>query len=262
MASLLLAALTTLTARVPVLRWRSDPPPEDSPRAPRARTRRRGLTAVSPSRIFHATPLGAGRTSGMAHVTKPQDLVVRLLDGRSEQPVLALEAGQHRPPFAVGRNSAWTVDAGHVAAAHVLFAFNGSELYLSAVRGERALLDGKPLGRRWVVAPVPCELRFGGARLVVRTRAGDEETVSPLADSKRLHHIDEQHTSIDEARLAEALRLSMEDAHMPATAQVDVPVVAARATRGTPPLPPLRRPAIRAIVPSSLFLRGPDSRSE
>ena len=82
----------------------------------------------------------------MAQENRVGDLVVRLLDGRSEQRVLALEAGQAQRPFAVGRQSNWTVDAPHVAAAHVILAFNGSELYVCAVRGERALLDGKPLG--------------------------------------------------------------------------------------------------------------------
>jgi hypothetical protein len=197
----------------------------------------------------------------MAHETKPEDLVVRLLDGHSEQRVRVLEAGRPLPPFAVGRRGAWAVDARRVAAAHVYFAFNGKDLYLCAVRGERALIDGKPLGRRWAVAPVPCELRFGEARLIIRTRTGDEETVSPLADSRRIRHVEEP-TSIDEGRLAEALRLSMEDAEMPATSLVDVPVVAPRRPRLTPPLPPLRRPAIRAIIPISHLLRGLDSRSE
>ncbi len=198
----------------------------------------------------------------MAQENRVEDLVVRLLDGRSEQRVLALEAGQAQRPFAVGRQSNWAVDAPHVAAAHVVLAFNGSELYVCAVRGERALLDGKPLGRRWTVAAVPCELRFGSARLVVRTRVGDEETVSPLADSRRPSRAVEEHTTIDELRLAEALRLSMEDAGMPATAEVDVPLAPSRrSSRVSTPTPPLRRPAIRPIViPVAHLLRGLDSR--
>ncbi len=200
----------------------------------------------------------------MAQENRAEDLVVRLLDGRSEQRVLVLEAGTPQRPFAVGRQSNWTVDAAHVAAAHVILAFNGAELYVCAVRGERALLDGKPLGRRWTLAAVPCELRFGSARLVVRTRAGDEETVSPLADSTKPPRDLEEHTTIDELRLAEALRLSMEDARMPATAEVDVPMAPPRrSSRVATPTSPIRRPAIRPIViPVSHLLRGLDSRSE
>ena len=201
----------------------------------------------------------------MAQENQAEALVVRLLDGRSEQRALVLEAGTARRPFVVGRAGSWMVDAGHVAPAHVVLAFNGSDLYVCAVRGERALLDGKPLGRRWTLATIPSELRFGSARLVIRTRAGDEETLSPLATSMRSPTHDlEQNTTIDELRLAEALRLSMEDARMPATAEVDVPLAPPRrSSRVSTPTSPLRRPAIRPIViPVSHLLRGLDSRSE
>lgn len=200
----------------------------------------------------------------MAQENRAEDLVVRLLDGRSEQSMLVLERGTARRPLVVGREGAWTVNAVHVAAAHVVLAFNGSELYVCAVRGERALLDGKTLGRRWTLAAVPGELRFGSARLVIRTRAGDEETVAALPEPNPTPRVEEP-TTIDEIRLAEALRLSMEDARMPATAEIDVPVTPRRGPRvPTPtPTPPMRRPAIRPIVvPIAHLLRGLDSRSE
>ncbi len=198
----------------------------------------------------------------MAQENRADDLVVRLIDGRSEQGMLVLERGAAQRPLVVGREGAWTVEAGHVAAAHVVLAFNGSELYLCAVRGERALLDGKPLGRRWTLANVPAELRFGSARLVIRTRSGDEQTVAALPEPKLTLRVEEP-TTIDELRLAEALRLSMEDARMPATAEIDVPVAPQRRPRVPTPTPPARRPAIRPIVVRiSHLLRGLDSRSE
>ena len=201
----------------------------------------------------------------MAHELKARDLVLRLLDGRSEQRVVVLEAGVPRPPFSMGGGGAWTVDTGHGAAQRVILAFNGWDLYVCAVGGHLARLDGEPIGRRWVIAPVPCELRFGRARVAIRTRGDDAESVSPLAQSRRALDL-EARTSIDERRLAEALRLSMgNDAGMPATAEVDVPVVAPRAPRATgatPLLPPLRRPVVRAIVPIAHFQRSLDSRSE
>jgi len=200
----------------------------------------------------------------MAHETRTRDLVLRLLDGRSERRVVVLKAGLARPPFSMGRGGAWTVDTGHVAAQHVMLAFNGSDLYIGAVGGERALLDGEPVGHRWAIAPVPCELRFGCARIAIRARASDDETISPLAQSRRARDLEER-TSVDEQRLAEALRRSMENAEMPARAEVDVHVVAPRAPRGpraTPPLAPLRRPVVRSIVPIAHLLRGLGSRSE
>ncbi len=48
-----------------------------------------------------------------------KDVVLRLLDGRSEQRELVLRGGRERPPFAVGHGSAWRVEAGHVGAARV-----------------------------------------------------------------------------------------------------------------------------------------------
>jgi hypothetical protein len=115
----------------------------------------------------------------MAPSSTKEDVVVRLLEGRSDRRELVLEGGHSRRPFTVGNRSEWCVDAGHVAAAHVMLAFNGAELYVRAIPGAKALLDGEPLDGRWVVASMPSELRFGRARLVIsmRTDAAAREVV-------------------------------------------------------------------------------------
>jgi len=202
--------------------------------------------------------------------TKPQGLVVRLLDGRSEQQEIVFEAGQSRPPVALGSASpsVWCVDAAHIAAVHVLLAFNGVDLYVSAVPGELALLNGEPLGALWALASVPSELRFGSARLSIAAPAVpalpavaalEEGMASPLAVSVRVGS--EEHTSTDAHRLAEALRLSTADAELPTAPQVARPAIVRR-PRQTCPWPPLRRPAIRAVDPTTLLLRGLQARSQ
>ncbi|CAN5921662.1 hypothetical protein BH11MYX4_BH11MYX4_47720 [soil metagenome] len=191
----------------------------------------------------------------MVPTTKPQALLVRLLDGQSEQRELVFESGCSMPPLSLGSAgpSEWRIDAGRVAAVHVLLAFNGADLYVCAVRGEQALLDGAQLGKLWTVASIPSELRFGGARLSISVPVAEVQTVSPLAASVRGSRIAEEKTSIDAHRLAEALRLSMLDAPMP-------PV--ARRPPLTAPLPPRRRPAIRAIDATAQLLRGLHPRAE
>jgi hypothetical protein len=170
-----------------------------------------------------------------------EHLVVRLLDGRSEQRELVLEDGVPHPPVVLGSaaaGSAWHIDAGHVAAQHVVLAYNGRDLYVGAARGEAALLDGAPLGARWVVASVPCELRFGSARVSVRRRPSPPDAAPPPPPPLEPTVVprSEEKTSIDDARLAAALRLSIEGHRLP---------VPAPPPPLPPPLPPLRRPPIR-----------------
>ncbi len=171
-----------------------------------------------------------------------KDVVLRLLNGRSEQRELVLRGGRERPPFAVGQESAWRVEAGHVAAAHVMLAFNGATLYVCALPGEKALLDGEPLRTRWVEAAVPSDLRFGGARLSIGGRAGpEEETQLPAPRPSR----DEEITCFDEDRLRAALAASIPNGEITFIAEVEIPAAARRPhvpipakTRGPLPVAP------------------------
>jgi hypothetical protein len=153
------------------------------------------------------------------------DVVLRLLDGRSERRELVLEGGRPIPPLSLGSHGGWTIEAGHVASVHVMLAFNGASLFVGAFAGEMALLDGFPLGARWTEVRLPSELRFGSARLSIGRRAGpDEETQLPpdettrFADARaiapkavRRLQRDDEVTRFDDARLQEALRLTRDD---------------------------------------------------
>jgi hypothetical protein len=186
----------------------------------------------------------------MAPSSTKEDVVVRLLEGRSNRRELVLQGGHSRPPFTVGNRGEWCVDAGRVAAVHVMLAFNGAELYVRAIPGATALLDGVPLDGRWVVASMPSELRFGRARIVIRKRQGAaarEVVVSAAARSLRSLAAD-QVTCVDEERLQSALRLATLDTEVsggdgrPLAAVLKRSLVLA-------PLPPLRRPSTRAVAP-------------
>lgn len=184
------------------------------------------------------------------------DVVLRLLDGRSEQRELVFEGGRARTPFALGSRGGWRIDAGHVAEAHVLLAFNGHHLYVCASRDEMALLDGVPLDAQWREAPTPSELRFGSARMSIGRRAGPEEdTQSPEPEATRMVDMclpkraptllrsprDDEDTCFDEERLRAALALSRQDEDVTRIAELDAPAVATKVAL------PFRRPAIRTI---------------
>ncbi len=157
--------------------------------------------------------------------SEPRDVVLRLLDRRSEQREIVLRGGRERPPFTVGKEGAWRIEAGHVAAAHVMFAFNGTTLYVCALHGEKALLDGEPLDTRWIEATVPCVLRFGSARLSIGGKAGpEEETQLPPPRPAR----DEEATCFDEARLRAALAMSIPNGEITCIAEVEIPAEARR----------------------------------
>jgi hypothetical protein len=178
------------------------------------------------------------------------DVVLRLLDGRSDRREILLEGGQPLEPFAVGSRGAWCVDGGHVADAHVMLAFNGSILYVRAHRGEKALLNDIPLDGRWREASMPGELRFGSARMSIGRRAGPEDATQIPADieddastciavrvgrhpaGKGTPREDEA-TCFDVDRLLAALVLSTSDESTLPTVEVD-PAVAASGSRTSP----------------------------
>ena len=194
------------------------------------------------------------------------DVVLRLLDGRSEQRELVLGGGRARPPFALGRRGGWRIDAGHVAEAHVMLAFNGSNLYVCASRGEKALLDGVPLDGQWRQASTPSELRFGSARMSIGRRAGpEEETQLPNSEATRIADVsvpeprsrrEDEATCFDPERLRAALALSRQDDDVTRIAEltrfvipdgVEAPVPPKAASVRSVEMPPFPRPAIRTI---------------
>lgn len=190
------------------------------------------------------------------------DVVIRVVEGESEQRELVLEAGSAIAPLAIGRTRGWRIEAREVAEAHVMLAWSGTSLFVGASRGETALLDGFPLGPRWTEVRMPSELCFGGARLSIGRRAGPEE-VTAVPDSDEITCIAEPGaiapaalrriaaveavTCMDEERLRAAIELARAEAEeATCIAAVDVPAAALRggetAAMIAPIAPPIARP--------------------
>ena len=126
-------------------------------------------------------------------------VVVRLVEGQSDQQELVLEVGRPTAPLTLGKSAGWRIEGRAVAEAHVMIAWNGTSLFVGSAPGRHALLDGFPLAARWTEVRMPSELRFGGARLSISRRA-------PHAPTR--HRRDDVATSPDDGRLQAALRLS------------------------------------------------------
>lgn len=186
----------------------------------------------------------------MPRSEQPRDVVLRLLDGRAERRELLLRGGRERRPFAIGQAGGWRVEARDVAAAHVMLAFNGTKLFVCALPGRKALLDGEQLATRWVEAPVPSVLQFGGARLGIGGRASpEEETQLPPARPSS----DDAVTCFDESRLRAALAASDPNGEITCIAEVEIPAAARRADAVVPPaLPDSARTLAAAPVAEAL----------
>jgi hypothetical protein len=173
-------------------------------------------------------------------------VVIRLLDGQSDQQELLLEVGRPISPLALGARATWRIEGKDVAAVHVLLAWSGSSLFVGATRGQYALLDGFPLAKQWTEVKAPAELCFGGALLSITKRAHRDELAAP-PQAKRLRRDDES-TCSDDARLQAALEL-VRGEEPTCVAEVVIPPEAKPSTGGTARMKPLgRRPAVRPIV--------------
>jgi hypothetical protein len=173
-------------------------------------------------------------------------VVVRLLEGQSDQRELVLEVGRPISPLALGTRATWRVEGKDMADVHVLLAWSGSSLFVGATRGKYALLDGFPLAKQWTEVKSPAELSFGGARLSITKRAHRDELTAP-PPAKRLRS-DEESTCSDDERLQAALEL-VRGEEATCVAEVVIPAEEKPSSGGTARMKPLgRRPTVRPIV--------------
>ncbi|MCL2447900.1 MAG: hypothetical protein FWD17_03020 [Polyangiaceae bacterium] len=99
---------------------------------------------------------------------------ISVLTGTANPTTLVLFAGSSKNPFSVGSAGEWRVAAEGVAPVHLYLAFDGRELFAVPAAPELpVLLAGAAIGGQWTRIPLPCELRFAGACLVVRTVVRD-----------------------------------------------------------------------------------------
>ena len=105
-----------------------------------------------------------------ASETLPVRYLLRLAEGRSATPDLLLRLHTPRPVFGAGTHGVWRIKAEEVLELHVLFAFNGRDLYVAAAPGATATLDGEPLPERWVPVRSCAQIELGHARIAILPR--------------------------------------------------------------------------------------------
>jgi hypothetical protein len=94
---------------------------------------------------------------------------ITLLSGRSAQPSLTFTPGTPSNPVSIGTEGQWAIAGDGVEPVHLYVVFDGRQVHVAlAAQGSQALMAGAQVGAEWMPAPVPCELRFGGACLILR----------------------------------------------------------------------------------------------
>jgi hypothetical protein len=97
---------------------------------------------------------------------------ISLLSGQSDRPVLTFTPGTPANPVSVGTAAQWVVVGEGVAPIHLYLVFDGRSVHVAAAAANaQVLLAGAQVGASWARAPVPCELRFGGACVIMRYAA-------------------------------------------------------------------------------------------
>jgi hypothetical protein len=94
---------------------------------------------------------------------------VSLLSGRSDRPSMTFTPGTPSPTVSLGSAGQWAIAGEGVGPVHVFVTFDGQSVHVAAaVPNLPAMLAGAPVGTAWTRAPIPCELRFGGACVILR----------------------------------------------------------------------------------------------
>jgi hypothetical protein len=131
---------------------------------------------------------------------------ISLLSGTSDRPAITFTPGTPANPVSVGTAGQWIVSGEGVNPVHLYLVFDGRSVHVAAASpSAHALLAGMPVGADWARAPVPCELRFGGAcvimRYVPRVSAAEQEEQT-VHDGGALWHAAQQAVkdAIDKAR--------------------------------------------------------------
>ncbi len=94
---------------------------------------------------------------------------VSVLSGHAPTLELRFALGVPTAPMSVGTAGQWAVQADRVSPVHLFLAFDGQNIHVAAAGPDLpVLLAGRSVGKEWALAPMPCELRFGGACMIMR----------------------------------------------------------------------------------------------
>jgi hypothetical protein len=94
---------------------------------------------------------------------------VSLLSGRSDRPSMTFTPGTPAPTVSLGNAGQWAIAGEGVGPVHVFVTFDGQSVHVAAaIANLPVALAGAPITTAWTKAPIPCELRFGGACVILR----------------------------------------------------------------------------------------------
>ncbi len=94
---------------------------------------------------------------------------ISLLSGRSDRPSMTFTPGTPSPTLSLGTAGQWAIAGEGVGPVHVFVTFDGQSVHVAAaVANLPVALAGAAIGTGWTKAPIPCELRFGGACVILR----------------------------------------------------------------------------------------------
>lgn len=130
------------------------------------------------------------------------DLIeISVLSGHSDRSAMTFVPGAPANPISVGAAGQWVVSAEGVGPVQLYVVFDGRSVHVaSAAPNAQVLLAGAAVGASWVKAPIPCELRFGGACLILR--------YAPRTAA----HVEEERTVHDGGALWQAAQRAVQDA--------------------------------------------------
>ena len=130
------------------------------------------------------------------------DLIeISVLSGQSDRAAMTFAPGAPANPVSVGTAGQWSVSAEGVGPVQLYIVFDGRSVHVaSAAPNAHVLLAGAPVGASWMKAPIPCELRFGGACLIMR--------YAPRTAA----HVEEERTVHDGGALWQAAQKVVQDA--------------------------------------------------
>ena len=127
---------------------------------------------------------------------------ISLLSGQSDRQSITFTPGTPANPVSVGTAGQWNVTGEGVGPVHVYIVFDGRSVHVaSAAPSAHVLLAGAPVGASWMKAPIPCELRFGGACVIMR-----------YARATGAAHAEEERTVHDGGALWQAAQKAVQDA--------------------------------------------------
>ena len=165
-----------------------------------------------------------------------ETIELSVFSGQSARPSMTFTVGTPAPPVSVGTAGQWNVMAEGVGPIHVYIAFDGASVFAAAAAQDLdTLLAGSFIGTEWVKATPPCELRFGGACLILQKKGGTATTATTSDAPRAPGFWHEEHTVHDGGALWQAAQRARAAANPSGASAPNAPGASPGAASGVAP---------------------------